>query len=242
MRRTLIAATAIQAARFATGMEPLSKAGCFQFMQLYDYGHERGWPSVETLTRKAVEIAGISPPAWLSQMMQVGLSTFRAVGLALDPFYEADQAGDPTWDQVLFPEPTLPPDALLHASVHKAVNETMDELGLENIDELFDMAVVGRFMAIHHADELEAIRAAMLESLNPPGEPDMDPNSVEARTKAAQAAMDEEIAQATGGENGSVATDPDETADAAAAAADAPADPAAAPPAKAGAATSRKRK
>lgn len=249
MRRTLIGIAAMTAAAQVGGFAH-HRASASQFMQLYDYGHERKWPEPATLSRKLAEICGVPPTS--IDVFPEPIAAFRAVGAALEPFYTADQPGEPTYDELMFPKPApLDPDAVTHGMVAAAVDNAVHELDLADLDQLIDMATIGKFMQVHYAEELAGIRQAMLASLTE-GEPDMstadmsafeaeqrakekqgeaemDETSVEARTRAAQAAMDAETASyRLGGENVEAdrqADDGEDAADAEAPAAAAAPDP-----------------
>lgn len=276
MRRTLIGIAAMTAAAQVGGFAH-HRASAAQFMQLYDYGHERKWPEPATLSRKLAEICG-EPPANIDVFPEP-LAAFRAVGSALEPFYTPDQPGEPTYDELMFP-PAPEPEA---NQVEMAIDAALAELDLADLQQMIDMAKVGAsfwrsfeivttsegpfkdytpaddpvelvtdlFSALRASEEARADAVGKIIEISAAptisaaarsisafeaeqrtkekqGEPDMDKDSVEARTRAAQAAMDAETASyRMGGENVEAdrqADDGEDAADAEATAAAASAD------------------
>jgi hypothetical protein len=199
MRHRQILNTAVFAAKMATGLkDPDAPA----MAPLYDYCRERAFPPAETLARKWGETNGKAFPfasiAEAPEEVQVFFTVFRAVALALEPFHDG---GAMDLEDL---------DALEMAQ--------LDEAQKQKVQELQDMADIGRSLmatiAVHTSkdgplkdwtpaeDPAEVVDdlVELIDALRKPEEtamPDQDktPDSVEARTKAGQEAMDAAVAE-----------------------------------------------
>lgn len=157
MRRTLIGIAAMTAAAQVGGFAH-GRASAAQFMQLYDYGHERKWPAAETLMRKMAEIAGVPTPTRMDNFPEPFLpepfAAFRAVGAALEPFYAPDQPGDPTYDELMFPkaEPAVRIDGEIEHYLTKA--------GVASLDEMVQFALDGKRL-LTTVQDLRAVQSGI---------------------------------------------------------------------------------